>query len=106
MKYRLFLVAFAASLGMAVLAQHAGPGSPQAPGKPAAVPDKSPEAPPAAKSETSKAASPAFEGYRPYNPQEPTKGWRVANDEVREAGGHVGMAKGAHGARHREDSKK
>ena len=61
---------------------------------------------PAAKPEPSKSVSPAFEGYRSYNPQEMVKGWRAANEEVREAGGHVGMAKGAHGAGHREDGKK
>ena len=68
--------------------------------------DKSPKALPAARPEPSKAASPAFEGYRPYNPQELAKGWRAANEEVRDAGGHVGIAKGAHGAGHREDGKK
>ena len=106
MKYRLLLLAFLASLGTAVLAQHAGHGQDALPQKPAAAPVKSAKAPPAGKPETSKAASPAFEGYRPYNPQEPPKGWRAANDEVREAGGHVGMAKGATGAGHREDGKK
>ena len=36
-----------------------------------------------------------FEGYRPMQADEPMKGWREANDEVREAGGHVGIMKGA-----------
>ena len=107
MRYRLILLAFVASFGATVLAQHAGHGPKDgAPKKPVASTDKSAKTPPAAKPETSKAASPAFEGYRPYNPQEPAKGWRAANDEVRETGGHVGLAKGAHGAGHREDGKK
>lgn len=41
-----------------------------------------------------KYASP-FADYRPFTPQEPPKGWRAANDEVREVGGHVGLMKGA-----------
>ncbi len=51
----------------------------------------------------------AFEGYRPFNAAEPLKDWRKANDEVRDAGGHVGLMKsgepaqlkghGAHGAK-------
>jgi hypothetical protein len=35
----------------------------------------------------------AFSGYRPFTPDEPPKDWRRANDDVREAGGHVGMLK-------------
>ena len=105
MRYRLFLLACLASLGTVVLAQHAGHGpKAAAPPKPAAAPDKSPQTPPAAKA--GKEVSPAFDGYRAYNPQEPAKGWRAANEEVREAGGHVGIAKGTHGAGRREDSKK
>jgi len=42
----------------------------------------------------SRYASP-FADYRPFTPQEPPKGWRAANDEVREVGGHVGLMKGA-----------
>ena len=107
MKYRLFFLALVASLGTSVLAQHAGHGPRDAvPRKPDAAPDKSPRAPPAVKQETSTSLTPAFLGYRPFNPQEPAKGWRAANEEVREAGGHVGIAKGSHGAGHREDGKK
>ena len=36
----------------------------------------------------------AFEGYRAYDADEPMKDWRQANEEVREAGGHVGIMKG------------
>lgn len=41
----------------------------------------------------------AFADYRPFTPQEPPKGWRAANDEVRDAGGHLGLMKGATGAK-------
>lgn len=49
-----------------------------------------------------------FADYRPFNADEPMKDWRRANDEVRDAGGHVGLLKGdtaqltghgAHGAK-------
>ena len=106
MRYRLFLLAFLASLAAVAMAQHSSHGAPQAPSKPATAPDKSPQVPLAAKPETSTSLTSAFLGYRPFNPQEPTKGWRAANEEVREAGGHVGIAKGAHGAGHHEDRKK
>lgn len=36
-----------------------------------------------------------FESYRRFNPDEPPKDWRAANEEVREAGGHVGLMKAA-----------
>ena len=36
----------------------------------------------------------AFEGYRAFNAEQPLKDWRGANDEVREAGGHMGLMKG------------
>ena len=36
-----------------------------------------------------------FADYRRFTPEEPLKDWRRANDEVREAGGHVGLMKGA-----------
>ena len=107
MRYTLFLLAFVASLGTSVLAQHAGHGPQDAvPKKPASAPHKSPTAPAGKPESSSRSSSPAFEGYRPFNPQEPPTGWRAANDEVREAGGHVGIAKGARGAGHREDGKK
>ena len=35
----------------------------------------------------------AFADYRPFNPDEPIKDWRQANEEVRNAGGHVGLSK-------------
>ena len=37
----------------------------------------------------------AFKGYRPFNAEEPLKDWRAANEEVRAAGGHVGLMKAA-----------
>ena len=90
-----------------MLAQHAGHAPQDAAAKaPVAAPDNSPKAPHAAEHKSSMAAPSAFDGYRPYNPQEPAKGWRASNEEVRAAGGHVGMMKGAHGAGHREDGKK
>jgi hypothetical protein len=39
-----------------------------------------------------------FTDYRRFKPEEPLKTWRRANDEVRDAGGHVGLMKGAQGA--------
>lgn len=35
-----------------------------------------------------------FAGYRPFTAEEPVKDWKQANDEVRDAGGHVGLLKG------------
>ena len=34
-----------------------------------------------------------FETYRPFNADEPLMDWRAANEQVREAGGHVGLMK-------------
>jgi hypothetical protein len=39
--------------------------------------------------------TPAFRGYRAFNPDEPPKDWRAANEEVRAAGGHIGLMKPA-----------
>lgn len=39
----------------------------------------------------------AFEDYRGFTPDEPLVDWRGANDRVREAGGHIGLMKGAQG---------
>ena len=43
----------------------------------------------------------AFADYRPFKAAEPMKEWKRANDEVRDAGGHVGLmkAEGDHGAK-------
>lgn len=50
----------------------------------------------------------AFEGYRPFSDEVVVKDWRKANDEARDAGGHLGLMKGqpaprqghgAHGAK-------
>lgn len=38
-----------------------------------------------------------FADYRVFNAGEPPKNWRRANDEVRDAGGHVGLMKGMQG---------
>jgi hypothetical protein len=35
-----------------------------------------------------------FADYRPFSVESPMKPWRAANDDVREAGGHVGILKG------------
>ena len=37
----------------------------------------------------------AFDDYRHFRADEPMKDWKAANDEVREAGGHVGILKSA-----------
>jgi hypothetical protein len=39
----------------------------------------------------------AFTDYRRFNAEEPLRSWRRANDEVRDAGGHVGLMKGTEG---------
>lgn len=36
-----------------------------------------------------------FADYRAFDADVPLKDWRRANDEVRDAGGHVGLMKGA-----------
>ena len=41
----------------------------------------------------------AFADYRPFDPQEPAKPWRKANEEVREAGGHIGVTKAIEAAK-------
>jgi hypothetical protein len=57
----------------------------------AAAADKSPPRPvPAA---APRAYASPFADYRPFDPKEPAKPWRAANEEVREAGGHVGVMK-------------
>ena len=56
----------------------------------------SPPAPPAAAKESY--ASP-FADYRRFDAESPPKPWRQANDEVREAGGHVGILKGMPGGK-------
>lgn len=55
-------------------------------------------APPPPKAAPDSGAAPAyvspFAGYRRFDPQAPAKPWRKANEEVHEAGGHVGILKG------------
>jgi hypothetical protein len=36
----------------------------------------------------------AFTDYRPFSGDAAPKDWRKANDEVRDAGGHIGLMKG------------
>ena len=48
----------------------------------------------------------SFDGYRRYNAQEPPKHWRAANEEVRDAGGHVGILKGTRGQAEAHDKVK
>lgn len=50
---------------------------------------------PAAKPSSSRpcAYTSPFADYRPFTAAEPLKDWRRANEEVREAGGHVGFMK-------------
>lgn len=67
---------------------HTGPGAKEA------MPAKAAPPGPATEGAGSKYRSP-FAGYRPFTPQEPQKGWRAANDEVHEIGGHAGLLKGA-----------
>jgi hypothetical protein len=43
-----------------------------------------------------------FADYRRFVADEPLKDWRAANDEVREAGGHMGLVKPASPAAHDE----
>ena len=72
-----------------------------------AAPSQAGEPPKVAETEAKRAAaSPdgpntpyrsAFTGYRRFNAEEPLRSWRRANDEVRDAGGHVGLMKGAGG---------
>lgn len=50
--------------------------------------------PPAASTTGSALYHSPFSGYRPFKPEEPIKDWRRANDEVRDAGGHIGLMKG------------
>lgn len=93
----------ALTLPAAALAQHAGH---QAQERPAAAPG----APQAHDPEPrdGRHYRSAFTGYRPFTAELPLKDWKKANDEVREAGGHVGLMKGepaqpqghgAHGAK-------
>lgn len=73
------------------------------PGHPGHHPDKG-AGTPAAKAESRPAAKASpprasgayrspFADYRPFATDEPLKDWRRANDEVREASGHVGLMK-------------
>lgn len=52
-----------------------------------------------ARPEEARGYASAFAGYRPFDPQEPAKPWRAANEEVREAGGHIGVMKAIEAAK-------
>lgn len=64
-----------------------------------------PKSPPAAKQsgQAKSGAAAAYDSpfldYRPFDPQEPAKPWRAANEEVRDAGGHVGVMKATEAAK-------
>lgn len=88
------VVALAAALWVPAAAaqathHHPEPKKPQAQ-RPAPAPAE-PRAPAARGGGTFRSA---FEDYRPFPPDEPLKDWRAANEEVKEAGGHVGLMKG------------
>ena len=51
-------------------------------------------APPAPSAPGAAAYVSPFADYRRFDAESPPKPWRQANDEVREAGGHVGILKG------------
>lgn len=98
---RTLSVAAALCLSMAARAQHAGHHSTAA-----AAPRPAPAGTPAARDGTHYRSS--FAEYRPFSGDVALKDWAKANDEVREAGGHVGLLKaeparqqghGAHGAK-------
>jgi hypothetical protein len=61
-------------------------------GTPAAKVESRPAAKTPAPRPTGTYRSP-FADYRPFAGDEPLKDWRRANDEVRDAGGHVGLMK-------------
>jgi len=82
-------------------------------GAPPGVPPTA-AAPAPASPEPKTAFRSAFTDYRRFNADEPLKGWHRANDEVRDAGGHVGLMKrtegkamdhGGHGAKPKEAGK-
>jgi hypothetical protein len=74
----------------------------------AAPPAAGPDRPLASAASVKSAYDSPFDGYRPFSEPLAPKDWRKANDEVREAGGHIGLMKGepaqltghgAHGAK-------
>ena len=46
----------------------------------------------------------AFADYRPFSQEVVAKDWRKANDEVRDAGGHIGLMKGEPARLHGHDA--
>lgn len=76
----------------------------------AAAPPKAKEAPakPVAATRVgeSRGYDAPFADYRPFNAQEPAKPWRAANEEVREAGGHIEVMKALEAAARGKDAKK
>ena len=65
-----------------------------APAKPGAVPARSQAARPAPDATGYRSA---FSDYRRFEAEPPAKGWREANDEVRDVGGHAGVVQGTRG---------
>ena len=104
------LVAFAAVLPMSLAsAQGTSHTHHRARAEPnAAVPG----VPAAATARTEKGAGPAvgdvfrsaFADYRPFSEEVVAKDWRMANDEVRDAGGHIGLMKGEPARLHGHDA--
>src|SRR5687767_2353783 len=91
------LIAIVALQAGLALAQAAPPSHASHHGRATPLSKESPAAKPPVEGKTgeARAYTSAFADYRPFDPQEPAKPWRAANDEVREAGGHVGLMKGA-----------
>ena len=81
---RRFIVAAAAMLPLALASAQGTPTRP-------ATPEVKPEGKAAPRLP---AYHSPFEGYRPFSEAVAPKDWRRANDEVREAGGHIGLMKG------------
>ena len=73
---------WAATLAMPAAAQHQHHTPPAAPPAAAAVARPAPAKPQG-----------ALAGYRAFDAAEPLKDWRLANEEVRAAGGHAGLLK-------------
>ena len=95
------LAAFLAAVPIVSFAQHSGGHQDHT-----APPSNAPEVRPKPVEPATKAAyRSAFEGYRAFDPNEPLKDWKRANDDVREAGGHLGIFRAASGKAHHPGSR-
>jgi hypothetical protein len=92
--------AFLAALHVAgAQAQHSHHAQPAEPPKAAAKPAEAPKPPGSAQvGVDGRFYRSPFADYRPFTAEEPLTDWKKANDDVREAGGHVGLLKGEAGA--------